>query len=335
MTADPQPRKGRLSFLLRLGATLLLVGVLAGRADWSAVAARLAEARPGPLALAVLLMAAALAAMGLRWSAALRLYTRALPVADAVRLTLVGLFLGLALPGGIGGDAVRGWCAYRAGIRPRLVVASLLLDRLLTLLAVFLLILLSLPPLAAVLPAAMLGQLAVLVLALCGGIAAVLLLDRLPLPAVLRGRLGAPLLDTLAELRRGLLSRRCLAPLGWAVLIHLMVMLVTVLLGLGLALPVSPWTCLTVMPIVILGISLPISISGWGVREGVMVAMLGLYGVAAEDALLLALALGVTNIAAALPGGALWLAGRLSPGADTPPAGRQAWTEEPPAVRGR
>lgn len=307
----------RLSLLLRLGITFLLVGVLASRADWAAIAARVAGAQPGPLILAVLLLGVALAAMGVRWSAALRLYTGELSTVTAVRLTLVGLFLGLALPGGVGGDAVRGWCAYRMGVRLRWIVASLLLDRLLTLLAVLLLILLSLAPLAAVLPSAILGQLAAAVALLCVVGAAVLLLDRAPPLAILRGRLASSLLATVAEARRGLLTPRCLLPLGWAMVIHLMVILVTILLAQGLALPISPFECLTVMPLVILGVSLPISISGWGVREGAMVVMLGVYNVATEDALALALALGVSNIVAALPGGALWLMGR-SPTGDAP-----------------
>jgi hypothetical protein len=56
--------------------------------------------------------------------------------------------------------------------------------------------------------------------------------------------------------------------------------------------------------------TLPISIAGWGVRETAMVGLFGLIGVPGEGALVLAVLFGLVGIAAALPGGVLWLASR-------------------------
>jgi glycosyltransferase 2 family protein len=46
----------------------------------------------------------------------------------------------------------------------------------------------------------------------------------------------------------------------------------------------------------------PISIAGWGVREGVMVGVLGGIGIGAEHALALSVAVGATSLANGLIG---------------------------------
>ena len=62
------------------------------------------------------------------------------------------------------------------------------------------------------------------------------------------------------------------------------------------------------IPPVVLLTAVPISISGWGVREGAMVACLGLAGVPSEQALSVSLLLGAISVIIGLVGGAIWLA---------------------------
>ena len=62
-----------------------------------------------------------------------------------------------------------------------------------------------------------------------------------------------------------------------------------------------------VVPIAILFSSLPISIGGWGVREASLSYGLILFGVKADHAALLGLALGIGLLLASLPGGIVML----------------------------
>ena len=62
------------------------------------------------------------------------------------------------------------------------------------------------------------------------------------------------------------------------------------------------------IPPVVLLTAVPISISGWGVREGAMVACLGLANVPSEEALSVSLLLGAISVIIGLVGGAIWLA---------------------------
>ncbi len=61
------------------------------------------------------------------------------------------------------------------------------------------------------------------------------------------------------------------------------------------------------MPPVMLLVALPISAGGWGVREGAIVAALGLVGVGSAAALLLSVELGLIWTLVSLPGGVIWL----------------------------
>jgi uncharacterized membrane protein YbhN (UPF0104 family) len=75
--------------------------------------------------------------------------------------------------------------------------------------------------------------------------------------------------------------------------------------GFGVAL--SPSVAYLVVPIAILFSSLPISIGGWGVREASLSYGLVLFGLKADDAALLWLALGIGLLLASLPGGIVML----------------------------
>jgi hypothetical protein len=65
--------------------------------------------------------------------------------------------------------------------------------------------------------------------------------------------------------------------------------------------------CLMVMPMVLLAAALPISIGGWGTRELAIIYMVGLFGVSAEQGLILSVEFGLLNMLASLPGALIWV----------------------------
>jgi len=94
---------------------------------------------------------------------------------------------------------------------------------------------------------------------------------------------------------------------GSALFIHLMTAAACYALALGLRAQLSPLDAFMLIPPVILLTAVPISISGWGVREGAMVACLGLVGVPSEKALSISLLLGVISVIVSVVGGVIWL----------------------------
>ena len=65
--APPRTWRGRLALAVKLCVTVGVMALLAVRADWSGVTARVADLSPGWLALGVLLKAAGILFAGERW----------------------------------------------------------------------------------------------------------------------------------------------------------------------------------------------------------------------------------------------------------------------------
>jgi len=96
-------------------------------------------------------------------------------------------------------------------------------------------------------------------------------------------------------------------------------------LGRGLGLDLGPAAYFALVGGAILISALPLSIAGWGLREAAVVALFAAVGVAADTALPISVLFGVAMILVALPGGALWLAGRGRAPSGT--GNRRAWAE--------
>lgn len=84
-------------------------------------------------------------------------------------------------------------------------------------------------------------------------------------------------------------------------------------LARGMDIVLNPIMLVAILPFVAFVSALPISIGGWGVREGSMVAGLGLMGVGAEEAVALSIAYGLAGLLMTLVLGAmaslLWVRG--------------------------
>jgi len=140
-------------------------------------------------------------------------------------------------------------------------------------------------------------------------LAAGLCIDLVPLPRWLTGRpLIAGGLTLARQVRTGLMSRSGVLALALSLIIHLSTVVVVLLIARGLGVDLSPLAAFVIVPVAILAAAVPVSVNGWGVREGVMVAGLALFGISSGDALLLSVQLGFGVILSVLPGSLTWLA---------------------------
>ena len=228
-----------------------------------------------------------------------------LPFMVATENVYVGQFFNQVLPSSIGGDAVRVW-RIRQAMPVEAALSTVLSDRIVALLAIPLILVGCSGTLLQIVPAGpLLYSLIAISVASLGGLALLLVADRVPLPRKLR---GAPVVKTLLELpaiaRRLFLTPGYLAvTLLLSMLIHLGVGLSLFLLakGLGLSVPLPIFVVLA--PITTLVTMVPISVGGWGVREGVLVTALGLLHVAPGDALSISIQFGIVMLIVGIPGG--------------------------------
>lgn len=288
-----RPRSRR-SFAVKLAASLTLIGFIVWGADLGAVAAALGAVDSRWLAAALVLQLLGPAIISFRW--------RGLLAAKGVtpgwpflyESTLVSGFFRQFMPTIVGGDVIRGYDAWRAGAPPGLALMSLVLDRLLGLLALGLLaaggIALS-DEIAGRLPsiglwvALALGFLALAIAQIVRPLPGALRLGRAAIgraPARLRGKLEA-IAAALGSYRdaQGALA----AAFALSILLQLNVVTFYWALGQALGLPVDYPGFFVIVPIAIFVMMLPISINGIGVREGIFIFLLAQWGVGPAQAI--------------------------------------------------
>lgn len=304
------PLRRRLSQAARIAITAALLWYVFSKVDFATLRTRILDFAPALLLLTAVILSLQVLVGAVRWSVVIRAIHAPVRFVTVLQLMFVGMFFNQTLPSAIGGDALRVWHIYRHGLPLRAAFNSVLLDRVIAMAALALIMLASLPWLNQ-----LVGdkgvRLAVYtaILAMVGGLF-VLYAIRFLLPAFLaRWRPGRALQNLSSDLHRIVAApRQALLAVALSALLHVLTSLAVFLIARSLALELGVLTCLVLVPPVILLTILPISMAGWGVRELGMISALGYAGVAAADALLISITLGVLIVLLSLPGGWIWLA---------------------------
>jgi glycosyltransferase 2 family protein len=286
-----------------------LIAFLVQRVQFGPLIQRLEQIDPLWLALALAVFIGQLLLTGWRYGLIGRAIDAALPMAEAVRLVLIGQFFSQTLPSAIGGDAVRAYMTTRHGIRWGRAVSAVLCDRGVAMVVLMLLATLTIPLFLARIETPWARWLVPIPgILLAFGLAALILGDDARLTALARWRIAKPLAILVGDMRRIVLtSRESRTILMISIAVHLGVIASVWLLARALAIELAFLDCLVLVPPIVVVTLAPVSIAGWGVREGAMVVGFALVGVAEADALALSVATGLAQIVAGIPGGLLWL----------------------------
>ena len=319
------PLRHHLSTLIKAAVTIGLIAFFAHKVDLDDLLQRLRSV--GILAVVEALGMTFLLSViqTLRWRIVLRTLGTAISGWKLLRYTQVGLFFNSVLPSGVGGDIFRAVLARRAGAPLRLAAASVVLDRLMALIALVLFVAIASPFLLQMLQHGLEGWLIVMATgAGTLGIAFLLVFHHLLgwLGTSVVGRLRARLpvvakrgIDFLDDVSRNafalLANRRCgPAVMGFSLLSQLGMGFTIYIFAHALSAPATLGMCLALFPPAMLIGMLPISLGGWGVREGAMVLFFGLVGVGTNDALGMSILYGIILTVAGLPGGLIWILNR-------------------------
>ena len=274
-----------------------------------ALRATAAVSRPH-LFFVLVLVAIDRAVMLYRWWLLLTASGVPISAARATRIFLVSSFVGSFLPAGVGGDAARTYGLRQHTGNGGEALASVLVDRLLGMVALGTMALGGLFVWRAGpgVPSLLLGGTAVLLLASL----ALFWLDR-AVPHLWAGqihatRLGRAVLRVAEALRRYRDRPRALAAvLFWSLAVQVLRIGEAYVLGLGLGLTVPFSAYLLFMPVGLLMLLLPVSVSGFGLPQGVFVWMLRPFGVPDPASFALSTLIVLTGLAGNLPGLVLWL----------------------------
>jgi uncharacterized protein (TIRG00374 family) len=293
--------------LIKITLSAAMVAIVVHAFDVKGVAAHFMKVDVATLVLVVTIALGIALLHTLRWMAVIHATGHRLTFKTALRLVLIGHFFNQALPSSVGGDAMRVWCAYRAGLVLSIAVKTVVVDRLLSLVSLLVLAAIGLPWLLDIVidPVAR-WALSSVVLAGLAGAAAFLALARLPRFA-LRWRAVRALVDV-AKLSRKVLShlRYAVPVVGLSIMSFLGFAVIVYAIARAMQIDVTVRDCMLLVPPVILVTVIPVSIAGWGLREGAMVVAFGFINVTAGAAFAMSVLFGLTLAVASLPGSLLW-----------------------------
>jgi uncharacterized protein (TIRG00374 family) len=281
----------------------ILVLLLRGQ-DLSSLKSDLLAVDLSVLALAVLLLFAQTFVLCHRWILILRAMNVPLDWLRGWRILMVSTFFNQVLPAG--GDAVRIWMLRRHGVQWSPTISSIVADRFLALLALGFIVLAGMPfLLQRISDKSLLFAIVIVLVIACFGLIALLMLDRWPHRII--AALPARIVQFAMLVRAPLAAQGRGTMMMAAVIIHLFTVAACYVIAIGLDAPLSALDAFVLIPLVILSSAVPISIGGWGVREGAMVAALGLAGIASDKALAISVLLGLGGLIVGLFGGLVWL----------------------------
>src|SRR5258706_4164835 len=131
--------------LVKISISVVLITIVLRAFDVRGVVAHFAKVDALTLVLAVALALSIALLHPLRWLAVVNANGWRLRFKTALQVVLIGHFFNQALPSSVGGDAVRVWCAYRAGLTFGAAANTVIIDRAVTMFSLLLLSAAGLP----------------------------------------------------------------------------------------------------------------------------------------------------------------------------------------------
>lgn len=275
------------------------------------------RSRLGPASLFVPAMIIVFLVQAARWQVLLRANGFAIPFGRTFRITWAGIFFNQVLPGSVGGDIAKGLMISRGEARKAGLWGTVLLDRLVGLGTVIVIAGIAMAP---ALGRPDLRPVVALIVTLLGGgaVGAALYfspaLRRTPWAQRLKNRL--PFRASVKEVDDVLkTTRHAPRAILWGAALSAVGQAVTILATFGLAWSMgirglSVGDFFLIQPIIFLVTAVPVSIGGWGVEQFISVHLFGMAGMAPNEAVALSVLSKLATLAASLPGGLLFAAGK-------------------------
>jgi uncharacterized membrane protein YbhN (UPF0104 family) len=297
-----------LSLLLKAAVSGVLLYVALNWVDIGAVAGRFNRIVPGWLVLGVLASLAQMALTAIRWQQILAQCGGRFGFGYLFRVCMIGAFFNQTLPSSVGGDAMRIWLVGKRADW-RLATYSVLLDRLVGVIALAVLVIACLPWTLRLVTDPV-GRAALLVIG-GGSLAAGAMFLALGWRRLRFLHRWAPTrhLAATAAVAMDILRapRRLSAIMAVSFVSHFTTVVSCWCAARAVGADLSLLNALyLVLPVALISI-VPISIAGWGVREGAMVAAFAYAGLPQSDGLVVSILFGGMALVLGAAGGLVWV----------------------------
>jgi uncharacterized protein (TIRG00374 family) len=310
------------SLAFRAIVTVLLLGLVFRRLDWTSISDKVEHGDLVAGALAVVCVAGALVIGAVRWDRLLRLADISLPKREIFRIYAVSSFANAFLPTSVGGDVARPLMVSRSRSLLVRAASTVIVERLVALVALLALACVGLVLAPHDISRGSTGAVVVATLGLVGVLGSIAVFPR-PFARLARtitpARFSEELEDAVAVVRAILASPVALLTiLVESIAFQALVTMQLVLLGRMIGAELSFGLAAVALALVTLATLLPISIGGFGVREGSYAVILAAGGISHTDAVLISLLTVVVLFLATLPGAGELVRRGFSPAVEGP-----------------
>ena len=297
-----------LSLLVKAVVSGVLLYFALSNVNFSAVVERLGQTRLGWIGAGILVLLLQIFVQAARWRLIVVACGNGLPFASAFRFSMIAMFFNQTLPSSVGGDAARIWLLGKLS-GWRVAGYSVLLDRVIGVVALAVLVIICLPWTLKLLtnPVGRAGLLLIGFGTLAAGIVFIAL--SWPRLSFLQRWAATRHLAAVSKVANTiLLTPRSLVPIfALSVLIHLLTALAAWCAARSVGANLSLlYSLFLVLPVILITV-VPISIAGWGVRESAMVAAFAYAGLPQSDGLIVSLLFGFSFLAVGILGGVFWI----------------------------
>ena len=299
-------KRRHLTLLVQVLIAAAIFVIIFRHIDLQEALAKVSTAAPSYMIAAFALMVFQIVVAAMRWIQLLKIADFKPPVGQFIQSFAVSSFVNTAVPGGIGGDAMRVWATMRSGASLKLAMHIILLDRIISLLGLAVLVIGSCAirfwtlhefPQPIYMIALMVSA------APMGIMIALIFLNPLLIRCSFKYPRFLSVIQDLSSTTGGIFHRpRQSFVLGlWVILGHAASIVAVFFLAKGMHVSLNPVEAISSIPSALLLSSIPITPGGWGIREGAMVLVLKQFGIGAEVALSVSVLFGVFSIFAHLP----------------------------------
>jgi glycosyltransferase 2 family protein len=293
-------------YTLKLGITGIIVYLLSRNVDFLMLMTYFHKISYTTAGLALLSFWLGLFMCAIRWRYLIDTSNHIeLPLLELVRQVFISFSLSQALPSSIGGDIYRILTLKKYHLETDQALSIVLLDRFYGLVGFVCLSIGAIPLYFNLLWSGVIGKMILFItLGLSVGILCLLVLHLLNLQIINRIKIAKTIIH---DFYRSVTDKKFFQLFLTTVCGSFLIVLPSYILGKDLDIHLSISQIMLVLPLVFLSGVLPISFAGWGLREGSMVVLLAVFGVASEGALALAVTIGLLSLIGAIPGIFMWL----------------------------
>jgi uncharacterized membrane protein YbhN (UPF0104 family) len=247
---------------------------------------------------------------GWRWYQVARLNGIPIGLTRAVRVTAESHLFNQALPATLGGDAYRVWTLRKLASTTSDAVGCVVADWIFGLITLCILAGITQWKLLSRIVGEQAQQVMWIPVAAIIGLVLLLLIVGRIFTSSKRDRISLLLHHVFSKLKT-IFARpvRLLATLIVGLVGSLFIVIIFFILAQGLQIPITAVQALTMFPTVYLLSMIPVTVAGWGVREAVLISVLGFVGVGPSLSIALGISFGLVMLMASIPGGVLWLLG--------------------------